>query len=115
MAAFDYEAVNRRRRLENWIRSQSNDHERQKQLATFLCEITQLANDLLKLRNAFSLIHGQANIVPDMTPEAFAAKQAICEMEWRIRRHSIDTFGQDIFSPDESVLTLPTPEGSQLG
>lgn len=100
MTAVEHDKFQQKRTMVIWSEEQEFDHHRQMRIARFLLSLAQVANDLAKLRNTFMLNYGYHNSPPNMTYEAFQAKQAMDEIESMIRRHSIRTFGEDIFLPE---------------
>lgn len=117
MTAFDHEQMERRRRQQQWDSLQDCDDARQTKIATFLLSLAVMSQDLLRLRAEFTLINGTGNGPQNMTEVSLRAKDALDAMEFRIRRHSIDTFGRDIFLPQkiESVRALSSPESPEFG
>jgi hypothetical protein len=105
MAAFDHDRIQQMRTMEHWSKDQESDHHRQIRIATFILSLSQLANDLHRLRR-------NCGHYPDATTSSLMAA-----MEKSIRQHSIGTFGKDIFEPgDPTELRSPTlpPEGPHL-
>jgi hypothetical protein len=113
MKAVEHDKFQRMRTIEMWSEDQEIDHHRQMRIANFIMSLAKVANDLAKLRNTFVLNYGCINSPTNMTDEAFQAKQAMDEMESMIRRHSIRTFGEDIFMPGNP--TEIAPHRSQQG
>jgi hypothetical protein len=99
MAAFDHDKIQQMRTMEVWSKDQESDHHRQIRIATFILSLSQLANDLHRLRNMYLLRYGERNITQDGSDIAFETRQAMGRMEVMIRAHSIRTFGEDIFLP----------------
>jgi hypothetical protein len=116
MTAIEHDNFQQKRTMVIWSEDQEFDHHRQMRIANFVMSLAKVANDLAKLRNTFVLNYGYQNSPPNMTEEAFQAKQAMDEMESMIRRHSIRTFGEDIFLPgnltDHPFASTPaSPQG----
>jgi len=103
MAAFDHDKIQQMRTMEAWSELQEDDHHRQTRIANFILSLSQLANDLHRLRNMYLLRYGERNITQDGSEIAFETRQAMGKMEVMIRAHSIRTFGEDIFLPGNSV------------
>ena len=99
MAAFDHDRIQQMRTMEVWTELQEDDHHRQTRIANFILSLSQLANDLHRLRNMYLLRYGERNINEDGSEIAFETRQAMGQMEVIIRAHSIRTFGEDIFLP----------------
>lgn len=100
------------RTMEGWARDQESDHYRQTRIANFVLSVSQVAHDLLRLRNAFQVAHSNR----DDNKESTACKEAMDYMEGTIRRRSIETFGEDIFQPgDPRSIATPSPHGPKVG
>jgi hypothetical protein len=99
MSAFDHNRIQQMRTMEVWSELQEHDHHRQTRIANFILSLSQLANDLHRLRNMYLLRYGERNINEDGSEIAFETRQAMGRMEVMIRAHSIRTFGEDIFLP----------------
>jgi hypothetical protein len=116
MAAFDHDKIQEMRTMENWSELQEDDHHRQMRIAKFILSLARVANDLQALRHSYSIIHSARASTQAQVQGSFNARQAMDELEFMIRQHSIQTFGKDIFLPgDPTELRSPTlpPEGPQ--
>jgi hypothetical protein len=99
MTAVEHDKFQQKRTMVIWSEDQEFDHHRQMRIANFIMSLAKVSSELANLRNRFMLNYGYQNSPPNMTDEAFHAKQAMDEIESMIRRHSIRTFGEDIFMP----------------
>lgn len=117
MSNLENDKIQCARVMEVWARDQDSDHHRQTRIASFILSLAQIANDLMRLRNAHLISYGDGNTAQGMSEIGFRNRHVMDKLEFLIRQHSVRTFGEDIFRPGDprSVRALPTPESSQLG